>query len=274
MSIHLNYLTLRRPLAILDLETTGTDPKTDRIVEISVLKLFPDGRHERHTRRLHPGRAIPPEATAVHHITDADVANCPKFEQVADRLAAYLDGCDLCGFNLKKFDLRMLTAEFLRIGKPLALTDRAIIDPMEIYHAYEPRDLCAAVRFYCGREHTSAHTAEGDVTATLEVLDAMLGRYAELPRDVPGLFIHFKDPKAVDASGHFHRIEGEIRFNFGKYRGQPLSHVARTAPDYLAWVLDNDFFDDTKAVIREALQRAQAEAPPAAPQPTVHLLRT
>src|SRR5262249_37578711 len=153
-----------------------------------------------------------------------------------------LDDCDLCGFNLKRFDLPLLYTEFGRAGCSLPLDGRALIDPQEIFHAYEPRDLAAAVRFYLGREHEDDHTAAGDVLATAAVLDAMLARYADLPRDVAGLHAHFKDPDAVDAGGFFTRVAGQIRFAKGKHRGQPLDFIARTSPDYLDWMLGADFF--------------------------------
>src|SRR6266851_829664 len=147
------HLVLHKPLAILDLETTGTDPQNDRIVEIGILKALPDGRHQHYNRRVNPGIPIPSEAKAVHGITDADVADELRFEQLAPDLRAFLDDCDLCGFNLNRFDLRFLDVEFNRASQPLTLEGRAILDPMEIFHAREPRDLSAAVRYYCGREH-------------------------------------------------------------------------------------------------------------------------
>jgi DNA polymerase-3 subunit epsilon len=251
-------LTLERSLAIFDLETTGTDPEGDRIVEISVLKVSPEGKGEHRTRRVQPGIPIPAEATAVHGITDADVAQAPRFGQVAAGLLAFLDGCDLCGFNVKRFDLRMLYVEFSRVGLRLSLEGRALVDPLEIFHAYERRDLAAAVRFYCGREHAGAHGAAADVLATAEVLDAMVARYADLPRSVPALYQHFKDPQAVDSAGRFVRVRGEIRFAFGKYRGQPLAAVARTKPDYLEWMLTQNFFDDAKVVVQDALSQSRS----------------
>ena len=250
-------LLLERPLAVLDLETTGTDARVDRIVEVSVLKVRPNHPVEEWTRRLNPGIPIPPGATAVHGIRDADVAGAPTFEEVAPELLALLDGCDLCGFNLKRFDLRVLYAEFARVGRTLQLEGRAVVDPLEIFHTYERRDLSAAVRFYCGREHDGAHGAAADVRATAEVLDAMLARYADLPRSVAGLHAHFLDSKAADSGGRFVRVEGEVRFAFGKHRGQPLDAVARREPDYLKWMLMQDFFDDTKALVRNALTKAQ-----------------
>jgi DNA polymerase-3 subunit epsilon len=251
-------LKLERPLAILDLETTGTDPQQDRIVEISVLKALPGGQVEQRTHRLNPGIPIPPEVTAVHGISDADVAGAPRFADVAPGLLAFLDGCDFCGFNIKRFDLRLLYYEFARAGLALPLDGRAIVDALEIFHTYERRDLSAAVRFYCGREHERAHDASADVLATVDVLDAMLARYADLPRSVAGIHQHFRDPNAVDSSGAFVRVEGQLRFAIGKYRGQPLDVIAATKPDYLEWMLKQDFFDDTKALVREALSRARA----------------
>jgi DNA polymerase-3 subunit epsilon len=250
-------LVLERPLAVIDLETTGTNAQVDRIVEISVLKIHPDGRREQRTRRLNPGRPIPPEATAVHGITDADVADAPRFAQVGARLLRFLDGCDLCGFNIKKFDLRILYTEFGRAGLSLSLEGRGVVDLMEIFHTRERRDLPAAVRFYCGREHPNAHTAEADVLAAAEVLDAMLDRYADLPRSIAGLHQELTDPSAVDSSAFFTRVEGEIRFAKGKHRGLPLDAVARNWPDYLEWMLNQDFFEDTKELVRETLQRAE-----------------
>jgi DNA polymerase-3 subunit epsilon len=254
-------LTLDRPLAVIDLETTGLDPQKDRIVELSVLKVSPRGRREQFTRRLNPGIPIPSEATAVHGICDADVAEEPHFEHVADSLLALLNGCDLCGFNLKRFDLRLLYAEFARVGRTLQLEGRALLDPMEIFHRCEPRNLTAAVRFYLGRDHAADHSAAGDVLATAEVLDAMLTRYVDLPRSVPALHQHFTDAGAVDPDGFFVRVEGQIRFAMGKHRGQPLDVIATTRPDYLEWMLAQSFFPDTKKLVRQALAAARAAKP-------------
>jgi DNA polymerase III subunit epsilon len=253
-------LTLVRPLVVLDLETTGVDTKSDRIVELSVLKVWPDGTRRHHTRRLNPGIPIPLTATAIHGITDADVAGAKRFEEIVDKLLTYLDGCDLCGFNFKRFDLQVLHHEVLRAGRKLHLEGRAVVDTLEIFHAKERRDLSAAVRFYCGREHDGAHQAEADVLATAEVLDAMLARHDDLPRNVAGLHEHLKDPAAVDMDNFFTRAPEGLRFSKGKHRGQPLDAIAQTAPDYLEWMLEENFFEDTKALVREALRRAGRRA--------------
>ena len=247
------HLALTRPLAVLDLEKTGTDPKTARVVEVSVLRLAPGAEPVHRTRRVNPGVPIPAEASDVHGIFDADVAAEPSFPRLAPGLLAFLEGCDLCGFNLKKFDLRVLHVEFQRAGLTFPLDGRAVLDPMEIFHAKEKRDLAAAVRFYLGREHDGAHAARADVLATAAVLDAMLGRYADLPRDVLGLHAHFKDPNAVDSDSFFTRVEGEVRFKKGKHRGLPLTAVAAEYPGYLRWMVDEDFGPDTKAVVRGAM---------------------
>ncbi len=254
-------LVLRRPLAVLDLETTGVDVRNDRIVEISILKVWPDRCSKLNTRRINPGVAIPPEATAVHGITDADVAGAPAFEELADRLLAWLEGCDLCGFNLKRFDLRLLHQEFLRAGRTLVIEGRALIDAQEIFHTYEPRNLGAAVRFYLGRDHKDGHAAAADVRATAAVLDAMLARYDDLPRDVEGLHGRFLDPAALDSSGFFRRWHGAVHFAKGKHRGQPLDAIARIDPTYLEWMEGADFFEDTKAIAREGLQRVGRAEP-------------
>lgn len=251
----LRNLALCRPLAVLDLETTGTDKRNDRIVEISVLKIWPDRREKQHTRRINPGIPIPPDATAIHGITDTDMVDQPRFEQVADDLLSLLEGCDLCGFNIKQFDLPLLYNEFRRAGRTFNLEGRALIDPKEIYHAYERRDLTAAVRFYLNRDHAGAHGAAADVKATAEILDTMLARYPDLERDTAGLHLRFQDASTVDVDGFFTRVVGEVRFAKGKHRGRPLDVIARTDPSYLEWMLRGDFFDDAKKLARDALRR-------------------
>ncbi|MFO0935592.1 MAG: 3'-5' exonuclease [Gemmataceae bacterium] len=260
------HLKLTRPLAVFDLETTGTKPESDRIVEICIIKIMPDGSSETKTRKLNPTIPIPPEATAVHKITDADVANEPTFKQVAKTLNEYLTGCDLCGYNLVRFDLRLLRAEFQRVGIDFQLDGRAIIDPMMIYHKYEPRDLSAAARFYLNRDHQNAHQAEADVKVTIEILDAMIAKYQNMPADSKlenladtpqGLQGLLKPDMAVDVEGKFRKVDDQIQFTFGQYRGQPLDTVAKNDPGFIKWMLAKDFHEDTKRVAREALERVQ-----------------
>jgi len=252
----LKNLQLDRPLVVFDLETTGIDPATDRIVEISALRLEPDGRREVRTRRLNPERPIPPGATAVHGITDADVREAPTFRQVSRSLLTWIEGADLAGFNILRFDVPLLDREFRDCGLDLGLSSRRILDAMVVFHRREPRDLSAAVRFYLDREHLSAHSAEADVEATAEVLDAQLARYGDLPRDVTALdaWIRAGRPNAVDASGKFVWREGEVVFAFGKHQGLALRQVAASAPDYLAWVVESDFPEDAKLIVAAALR--------------------
>lgn len=245
-------LVLSRPLVVLDTETTGLDARTERLVEIAAIKYTPGRVPRVFCRRLHPGRAIPPQATAVHGITDADVAGCPQFAEVAPRLFRFLADADLAGYNVV-FDLQFLVAEFGRCGLDLPLDGRAVIDPMRIFHRREPRNLAAAVVFYCGRTH-NAHSALADANAAAAVLDAQLARYGDLPRSPPDLHRHLIP---VDADGKFRVNEGEIVFGFGKHLGRRLDEVAHDDPDYLAWMLDQNFLPDTKAVVRSALERSQ-----------------
>jgi DNA polymerase III subunit epsilon len=253
-------LILNRSLAIIDLETTGTDTQTDRIVEVGVVKINPDGQSDARCRRVNPGVPIPAAASAVHGIYDSDVAEQPRFDQIAVGLLVFLKDCDLCGFNLKRFDLKILVAEFDRVGRKLPLEGRALIDPMEIFHDRGRRDLAAAVRFYCGREHGGAHGASADVQATGEVLDAMLARYADLPRLVEQLDVVFRDPRVADIDGKFIRDEGRLLFNFGKHRGRILEEIAVESPDYLEWMLGGSFLKDTKDLVRDSLRLAEVKA--------------
>lgn len=251
----LRNLTLSRPLAVIDLETTGIDPKADRIVEISILKLAPGQAPDHRTMLINPGVPIPAEATAVHGITDADVAGEPAFSEYAPSVVEFLEGCDLCGYNLRRFDLKLLMAELKRAGQSLALAGRAVVDPLAIYHEREKRDLAAALRFYCDRDHDGAHGAAADVLATVAVLDAQVLRYGDLPRTVADLHALYTDPVAVDFEGCFTRVDGAVVFAFGKYKGQTFDNILTTRRDYLSWMLGQDFYEDTKAVVKEALGR-------------------
>jgi DNA polymerase-3 subunit epsilon len=255
-------LVLTRPLAIIDLETTGTDAKEARIVEISVMKVMPDGTNTLRTRRVNPGVPIPPSATQVHGITDADVANEPPFRKLAKGLIEFLEGCDLCGFNLRRYDLRVLINELKRCGLTLSLHGRSVVDPLRIYHEREPRDLTRALKFYCGMEHDGAHGAEADVLATHAILDAQVIHYPDLPRTVEELHALQADPDAIDFSGNFRRdVDGRILFAFGKYKDHCLADIARDPlrRDYLRWMMEGDFLDDTKAIVSQAIEDAMGE---------------
>ena len=263
-------LKLLRPLVIYDLETTGTDVVTDRIVEISILKVFPDGTREAKTRRLHPERTIPAGASAVHGIYDADVADQPRFRQVAKGLWTYLAGCDLCTFNGKRFDVPLLAEEFSRVALSFPAPDAAHVDISDIYRLLNPRTLSAAVMHYLGRDHDGAHSAEADTTATFELLQAMihgplsqfLAGKAELSSEelfCPAGLSDFGDGLhhgrvrtiRIDPLGKLVRNEqGAIVWSFGKYAGNP---VAQTDSGFINWVLNKDFPEATKMTLKKVV---------------------
>jgi DNA polymerase-3 subunit epsilon len=249
-------LDLKRPLAFFDLETTGIDPAKDKIVEIAIVRLDPDRSRRGVAYRVNPGRPIPKEATAVHGIADADVVACPSFRDLSGSLLDLLSDSDLAGFNVRRFDVPLLDREFRDCGLDLALAGRRIVDVMTIFHRKEPRDLTAAVRFFLDRDHGGAHGAQADVEASLDVLHAQLARYGDLPRTVAELdaWCHPVPADAVDRDGKFVLREGQIVFNFGRQKGRALKEVARSQPDYLEWILKQDFPDDARSLVVAALR--------------------
>lgn len=249
-------LNLKRPIVFFDLETTGVDTSHDRIVEISLVKVMPDGEQIVKTRRLNPEMPIPPEATAVHHITDADVKDCPTFRQVAKSLAQFLEGCDFGGFNSNRFDLPLLVEEFLRVGVDVDFKRRKFIDVQNIFHKMEQRTLVAAYKFYCQKELTEAHSAESDTLATYEVLKAQLDRYPELQNDVTALADFSSRGETADYAGRIgYNDKGEEILMFGKYKGRTVEEVFRIEPGYYAWMMNGDFPLYTKKVITEIYMR-------------------
>ena len=250
----MRHLLLDRPVVFFDLETTGTDAATDRIVEISALRVETDGRRQARTRRLQPERKIPPDATAVHGIRDEDVLGAPTFRQIARGLLEFFEGADLAGFNVARFDVPLLERELRDCGHDLGRAGRRVIDAMTIFHRKERRDLTAAVRFYLQRDHAGAHSAAADVEATIDVLEAQLERYADLPRDVDELdrWLRPRKRDVVDPEGKFVWRDDEAAFAFGKHRGRPLREVASEEDDYLAWLLETDFPAGAKEIVGEA----------------------
>lgn len=252
-------ISLDRPLAFLDLETTGLSVSSDRIVELAVLQISPDGDVSEKVRRFDPGMPIPPEATEIHGITDADVADKPSFSARARSLARLLEPCDLAGFNLRRYDLPMLLAEFKRAGVSFDPRGRRLIDVQTIFHREEPRDLSAAARFYLGREHRDAHSALGDIRTTAAVFAAQLERYGHLPEDLDALHEYCDEvaPFETAVERWFEGREGARVFDRGKHRGRPLLEVARSEPDYLRWMLGADDMDDeVLEIVRRALEEA------------------
>jgi len=248
-------LSLDGPIAFIDLETTGLSISTDRIIELTVLKIHPDGSEELKSVRVSPGMPIPAEATAVHGITNEDVADKPTFRQYAVSLKDFLADCDYAGFNIKRFDLPLLEAEFKRSGVEFSTQDHRVLDAQVIYHSREPRDLAAAYRKYCAKELQEAHTSMGDVRAAYEILDAQLHHYPDLPRDVAGLheFCNPREPNWIDAEGRFVWVEEEAAFGFGQYKGKLLKEIANLDSDYLNWISGTDFPDEVKKIASEAL---------------------
>ena len=253
-------LNLKNPIIFLDLETTGIDPAKDRIVEISLVKVFPDGEREVKTRRINPGIPIPPSATAIHHISDEDVKDCPTFREIARSLAAYMEGADLAGYNSNKFDIPVLMEEFLRAGVDIDLKKRKAIDVQNIFHKMEQRTLVAAYKFYCEKELEAAHSAEADTLATLEVLEAQLERYGDdLKNDVDYLADFSTHSQFVDYAGRvIYDDKGVEVFSFGKHKGRPVSEVFRAEPSYYSWMMNGDFPEYTKKVITEIRLRDAA----------------
>lgn len=251
-------LKLRRPLVIFDLETTGTNITHDRIVEISLIKVFPDGSTDTKTRRINPGMPIPAEATAVHHITDADVANEPMFKQVAKSLAKIFEGCDIAGFNSNRFDIPMLDQEFQRADVDFDFSRARFVDVQTIFHKKEPRNLVAAYRFYCGKDLENAHSATADTQATYEVLLAQLEHYDDLPDEVEALSQFSSNNRNVDFMGRLiYDDQNREVINFGRYKGQLAEEVLRRDPGYFSWIDSGDFPDNTKRAFRKIYMRVK-----------------
>lgn len=243
-------LNLTKPVVFFDLETTGTSVTNDRIVEISYLKVFPDGTEVSRTQRVNPGMHIPEGATAVHHISDDDVRDCPTFPQIAQNIANVLEGCDIAGFNSNRFDVPMLAEEFLRAGVDMDFSKPRFIDVQVIYHKMEQRTLSAAYKFYCGKNLDDAHSAEGDTRATYEVLKAQLDRYEDIQNDVKWLSEYTSFTRNVDFSGFFiYNDKYEEVINFGKYKGRCVAEVIKRDPSYYDWIMKSEFPLNTKQVL-------------------------
>ena len=245
-------LNLKRPLVFFDLETTGVDTAKDRIVEISMVKVMPNGDEIVRTRLINPQMHIPEDATAVHGITDEDVKDQPTFAQIAKSLSQFIEGCDFGGFNSNRFDLPMLVEEFLRAGVDVDFKNRKFIDVQNIFHKMEQRTLVAAYKFYCNKDLTDAHSAEADTKATYEVLKAQLDRYPDLQNDVAALAEFSARGETADYAGRIaYNEKGEEVFNFGKYKGVKVSEVFQREPSYYDWMMKGDFPLYTKKVITE-----------------------
>lgn len=243
-------LKLYKPLCVFDLETTGINVSKDKIVEICVLKVNPDSSRESKTWRVNPEMPIPKEASEVHGIYDEDVANCPTFREIAPKIMEMILGTDLAGFNSNRFDVPLLAEEFLRAELDFDLSKFKLVDAQVIFHKMERRNLTAAYEFYCGKNLENAHSAEADVLATFEVLDAQVGRYEEVPNEIAALSDFSFQNKFADLAGmlHFDDNNDEI-FAFGKYKGQKVKEVFAKDLGYYGWIQNADFPLYTKKIL-------------------------
>lgn len=243
-------LKLHKPLCVFDLETTGIQVAKDRIVEISILKVNPDSSRESKTWLVNPEMPIPPETSAIHGITDERVKDAPTFKEIASKVMEMIAGTDLGGFNSNRFDVPLLAEELLRAGLDFDLSKFKLVDAQTIFHKMEPRNLTAAYQFYCKKELVNAHSAEADVLATFEVLDAQVGHYDELPNDIASLSEISSHHKYADLAGFiaFDKEEKEI-FTFGKYKGQKVKEVFQKDLGYYGWIQNADFPLYTKKVL-------------------------
>jgi len=242
-------LNLKNPLVFFDLETTGINIVSDRIVEISYLKIYPDGREESKTRKINPEMPIPAGATAIHGITDEDVKDCPTFKSIAKSLAAQIEGCDLAGYNSNRFDIPLLAEEFLRAGVDIDLMRRKFIDVQTIFHKKEQRTLSAAYKFYCDMDLDDAHSAAADTKATYEILKSQLDRYPDLQNDINFLSEYSCFWNNVDFAGRVvYNDKKEEVINFGKYKGRLVSDVFKEDSGYYGWIMQGDFPLHTKNV--------------------------
>lgn len=257
-------LKLDKPLVVFDLEATGLNKRMDRIISIAFLRYEPGKEPVAKNYLLNPTIPIPEESTKIHTITDEDVKDAPTFAEMAGVIESDFAGADLAGYNLLGFDIPLLCEEFARAGRAFDLKGRRVLDAQRIFFHKEPRDLSAALLKYCGEEHESAHDAMGDVLATVRVLQGQFRMYDDLPADMDGLdeYCNPRDPSRVDRSGRLKWVNGAITLNFGKFQGRGLQDVIREEPGVINWLLRSDFPEDTKRIVRDALN-GKYPAPPA-----------
>lgn len=249
-------LNLKRPLAIFDIESTGVDFVKDRIVELSVLRINPDGSKQTHTWRINPTIPIPVESSLIHGIYDEDVVTSPTFKQLAKEIFDLMDPCDLAGFNSNRFDVPLLLEEFIRAGVSFSIDSRALIDVHRIYTHFEKRTLEAAYQFYCNKTLINAHSAEADTNATYEVLMSQLDKYAsDLKNDVQFLHDFSNEERFLDSGRRLIFTGGKACFNFGKHKGKTVEEVLKNDSGYYNWMMQGDFAQHTKQVLTEIKER-------------------
>jgi DNA polymerase III subunit epsilon len=245
-------LNLKRSLAFIDLETTGINISSDRIVEISVLKITPEGKEEWMISRINPEMTIPPKSIAIHGITDDDVASSPTFREIAKNLTSFLEGCDLAGYNALKFDIPVLAEEFLRVNADFNFRKRKYVDVQVIFFKKEQRTLSAAYQFYCNKSIHNAHSSKADTQATYEVLKSQLDMYPDLVNDVEKLSDFSAHNNSADFIGRIIYDENGVEiFNFGKHKGKAVEQVFKDDPAYYSWMMNGDFPLYTKKILTE-----------------------
>jgi DNA polymerase-3 subunit epsilon len=249
-------LQLKKPLAVIDLETTGTHLGIDRIIEIAIVKLLPDGNQILKRKIINPQIPIPKSVTELHGITDEMVKDAPTFKQVAHELKQVLDGCDLAGYNSNRFDIPMLMEEFLRADVDFDMKGRKLVDVQKIFHLMEQRTLSAAYKFYCNKSHDNAHSAEADALATVEILHAQLERYPDLGNTIESVLKVIGEEVIVDFARRFTIENGIEIFNFGKHKGRAICDVLKAEPQYYDWMMKGDFPMHTKQKLTEIYTRA------------------
>lgn len=253
-------LNLTKPICFFDLETTGVNIATDRIVEIAILKVYPNGNKESHTWRVNPEMPIPPETTAIHGISDADVADEPTFKELSAKVENLIKGSDLAGFNSNRFDIPLLAEEMLRAGKDFKMKNVSAVDVQTIFHKKEKRTLAAAYKFYCDKDLEDAHSAEADTLATFEVLQAQLERYPDLENDIKWLDKYSSHKSFADFAGFIlFNKEGKEVFSFGKHKGKLVEEVLESEPGYFGWMQNANFPLYTKKVLTEVKLRKLSE---------------
>ena len=249
-------LQLIKPLAFIDLETTGVNLATDRIIEIAIVKVLPDGKRSVKRKLIHPQMAIPKQSSDVHGITDEMIKDAPSFKEVAHELKQMLDGCDIAGYNSNRFDIPMLVEEFLRADVDFDMKGRRLLDVQNIFHKMEQRTLTAAYKFYCNKNLDGAHSAEVDASATHEILVAQLQRYPDLGTSIDSVLKLIGEESIVDFARRFILENGIEIFNFGKYKGKAVADVLRYEPQYYDWMMKGDFPQYTKQKLTEIRTRS------------------
>jgi DNA polymerase-3 subunit epsilon len=248
-------LQLSKPLAFIDLETTGVNPGIDRIIEIAIIKILADGTRSIKRKLLNPQVPIPKSSSDIHGFSDEMVKDAPSFKQVAHELKQMLDGCDLAGYNSNRFDIPVLMEEFLRAGVEFDMRGRKLLDVQNIFHKMEPRTLGAAYRFYCNKTLDGAHGAEVDATATHEILVAQITKYPELGTTIESILKLIGEDQLVDFARRFVMNNGVEIFNFGKFKGRPVAEVLKAEPQYYDWMMKGDFPQHTKQKLTEIYTR-------------------